>query len=122
MKSSMIVILMLSAVFAFAVAPADQLNKQETKWVEQLDHPKAEKRMQAMENLVELECKQAKDKLVELMQDDSAYQNRITAAKSLLELGITDVAELVEKQAEREEKAVAQNTLKAIAKQMKENS
>jgi len=120
---SALLILVLFAVSLAGTANATTtFTKEESKWVQQLDSKDTQDRMDAIQELVELKCVKAKDKLVTMMQEDEAYQNRITAAKALLDLGLNDTADVVSSQAEREQNRLAKRTLTVIANKMKENS
>ena len=110
--------------FAKAAPSADlsQLDEKDQKLIQQLENEKADKRMQAAQKLAERNCVAAESVLLEMMKDDPAYQARIVAAMSLMQLNSKDAVTAIKKQSENDPNKIVRNALSGIVKKMEENS
>jgi|GEM_PF-5391734 len=129
MKFKIGFVLMISLVFVIGAiaktlpnAEQTSLNKKEQKLIEKLSAEKAGERIEAAQELAKHDCKLAKDHLVKMLKNDDAYQARIVAGMSLMELECKDALPDIKKQAEEDPSKIVRNALTGVVKKMEQAS
>ncbi len=116
---AMIVFVVVSGVLAQEGMEASaEFNQKEQQAIEKLADQKLENRVKGVNQLVEMNCKKASGQLIEMMQNDEAFQARIAAGVALLQLNCTDALNAVKNQSQNDSNKTVRTALSGVAKKL----
>jgi HEAT repeat protein len=120
---AIIVFVVVSGVLAQEGMDASvEFNQKEQQAIEKLADQKLENRVKGVNQLVEMNCKKASAQLVQMMQNDEAFQGRIAAGVALLQLNCTDALDAIKAQSQNDSNKTVRTALGGVAKKLKAQS